>query len=312
MQGKERIVFMGTPDFAVPSLRMLLEEGYEVAAVFTQPDKPKGRSGKLQPPPVKELALQHGLPVYQPERIKDPESARLFQSIGCDLAVVVAFGQILSKENLQTPRLGCVNVHGSLLPKYRGSAPVQWAVIDGQKVSGVTTMLMGEGVDTGDMLLQRELEIGPEETAGELFDRIAVLGAQTLKETLPLLLAGKIIPQPQQESQATHCVMLNKEHGHIDFSQDAQQVHNLVRGVNPWPGAFALLGGETLKIWRTRPCEGMGRSGEILQADGKNGLKIACGKGAVEVLELQAAGGKRMEAAAYLRGKPMAVGTVLE
>ena len=307
-----RIAFLGTPDFALPSLRMLLEEGYEVAGVFTQPDKPVGRSGKLKAPPVKVFAQERGIPVCQPARIRSEEGLAALRALQPDLMVTAAFGQILSAENLAVPRLGCINVHGSLLPKYRGAAPVQWSVINGETETGVTTMLTDVGLDTGDMLVKKTVAIGPDETAGELFERIALVGAETLRETLALLEAGKLQPVPQVEAEATHCPMLKKEHGHIDWKKSAGQVHNLVRGVNPWPGAFALFRGEPLKIWRTRPAEGGGAPGEVLCSSPKQGLIAACGEGAVEVLELQAPGGKRMEARTYLRGKNIPEGEFLQ
>jgi len=311
-----RIAFLGTPDFAVPSLQMLIEEGYEVAGVFAQPDRPKGRGGKLTPPPVKVLAGAHDIPVFQPEKIRLPEGHKMLKDLAPDLMITAAFGQILSKENLSVPPLGCINVHGSLLPKYRGAAPIQQAVIDGEKVTGVTTMLTDVGIDTGDMLLQKEIAILPDETAGELFDRIAVLGAQVLRETLEALKAGTLRPVPQDETLATHCAMLKKEDGHVAFTKSSQQIHDLIRGVSPWPGAYGLLDGEVLKFWRARivsPEELNGRRGapgEILTADGKNGLIVATADGAVEILELQAAGAKRMEAKAYLRGKSLPAGGI--
>ena len=303
-----RIAFLGTPDFAVPSLSMLLEQGYSVVGVFCQPDRPKGRSGKPAPPPVKVLAQEHGIPVFQPQRIRNEEGARMLSDLAPDLMITAAFGQILSKENLAVPQLGCINVHGSLLPKYRGAAPVQWAVINGEKTTGVTTMLTDVGIDTGDMLLKKEIEIGPDETAGELFDRIALLGAEALQETLELLKAGTLRPTPQNEAEATHCRMLKKEDGHVDFSMPTQKIHDLIRGVNPWPGAYCALGEETLKIWAAKPAKGAGEPGTILLSDPKAGLVVATGDGAIELTEIQAAGAKRMDARAYLRGKPLPVG----
>jgi methionyl-tRNA formyltransferase len=303
-----RIAFLGTPDFALPSLKMLVDEGYDVCAVFCQPDRPVGRSGKPVFPPVKAFAVEHGIPVYQPEKIRLPEGQAMLEEAAPDLMITAAFGQILSAENLAVPPLGCINVHGSLLPKYRGAAPVQWAVINGERVTGVTTMFTDVGLDTGDMLLKQEIEILPNETAGELFDRVAVLGAQVLKDTLVALQNGTLIRTKQDESQATKCRMLKKEDGHVDFSLPAQKVHDLIRGVDPWPGAYAFIDGMPLKLWQSRIVEGLGRPGEILVADGKNGLVIAAGEGAVKIGEIQAPGGKRMDAAAYLRGKSLPVG----
>lgn len=318
-----KIAFLGTPAFALPSLSMLIEEGHELC-VFTQPDKPVGRRAELTPPPVKQLALRHGLPVCQPVKIREPEGVNALRAFAPDLMVTAAFGQILSAENLAVPRLGCINVHGSLLPAYRGAAPIQWAVIDGLARTGITTMMTDIGLDTGDILLQEALEILPEETAGELYGRMAELGAKVLQETIRRLQDGALAHTPQDEALATKCRMLKKEDGKLDFAQPAQRLHDRVRGTNPWPGAYALLHGAPLKIWRSRvaanavPASAVSASAVPENAtpgrcfgDAKQGLYIACGEGALEVLELQAPGGKRMEAKAYLRGKPLA-GEVLE
>lgn len=300
-----RIVFLGTPDFAVPTLNMLIEKGYDIVGVITQPDRPKGRTMKLQAPPVKELALKYGLPVYQYDRISRGEGADALRSLAPDLMVTAAFGQILSADNLSVPTIGCINVHGSLLPKYRGAAPIQWAVIDGEKKTGVTTMFTDVGLDTGDILLKRDLEIGENETAGELFDRIAVLGAKTLIETIELLQKGELKRIPQDHEQATKCKMISKADARIDWTKSAQEIHNLVRGMNPWPVAFCELNGETVKIYKTRLAEGKGASGQILSADPKEGLIVAAGEGAIEIIELQESCCKRMEAKAYLCGNPI-------
>ncbi len=301
-----RIAFLGTPDFAVPSLQMLIDSGHDLA-VFTQPDRPYGRHAKLTPTPIKTLALRHGIPVYQFSRIRDEAGVIALQDFGPELMVTAAFGQILSKENLDIPRLGCVNVHGSLLPKYRGAAPIQWAVMDGEEVTGITTMLTDVGLDTGDMLLKAETPIGPNETAGELYYRLSVLGAALLKDTIKGLAAGTIVPVPQNEAQATKCRMLKKEDGKIHWSWTAKRVHDRVRGANPWPGAYASLpDGGTLKLWLTRLAgPGEGIPGTCF-GEANTGLFISCGDGnSVEVLELQAPGGKRMEAKAFLRGKSL-------
>lgn len=300
-----RIVFLGTPDFSVPSLSMLIEKGYEIVGVITQPDRAKGRTMKLQSPPVKELALQYGLKVYQFDRISRGEGAELLRSLAPDLMVTAAFGQILSADNLSVPTIGCINVHGSLLPKYRGAAPIQWAVIDGEQKTGVTTMFTDVGLDTGDILLKRELEIGPDETAGELFDRIAILGANTLIETIELLERGELKRIPQEHAQATKCKMISKADARIDWTKSAQQIHNLVRGMNPWPVAYCELNGETVKIYKTRLTAGKGESGQILSADLKEGLVVAAGEGAIEILDLQEPCCKRMNAKAYLCGNPI-------
>ncbi len=310
-----KIVFLGTPEFALPSLRALHEAHYGVIAVITQPDKQKGRGYELSAPPVKELARSFNIPVYQPERIRSEEGSALLKSLAPDLMITAAFGQILSEENLNTPSLGCINVHGSLLPKYRGAAPIQWAVINGEAKTGVTTMMTDIGVDTGDMLLARETEIGPDETAGELYARLSELGAQVLIDTLKALEAGTLKRIKQDESEATHCPMLKKEHGRIDFSQSAQSVHGLVRGVNPWPGAYGFLNGQPFKVWRTRlsglPAHEGRMPGEIAVSSPKEGLFVQTGDGLIELIEIQAPGKQRMEAKAFLRGKPLPVGTLL-
>ena len=296
---------MGTPAFAVPSLRMLIAEGYEIAGVFCQPDRPSGRGNKLTSCPVKQLALEAGLPVFQPERIR-LDGAEALSSLRPDLCVTAAFGQILSKENLAAPRLGTVNVHASLLPKYRGSAPINWALINGEKTTGVTTMLTDEGLDTGDILLRQPYEIPDGMTAGELTEALAEVGAQLLKRTLPALLAGTCPREKQNEAEMTYFPMLKKETGHIDLTKDAAKIVDLIRGVSPWPGAFAFAGQDTVKIWKAapaaRPASGRG-PGAVLCADLKNGLILEAGNGtALSVEELQLPGGKRMKTADYLRG----------
>ena len=301
-----RIAFLGTPDFAIPSLQMLVEQGHNLA-VFTQPDRPKGRHGTLTPPPVKELAQKCGIPVFQFEKISAADGVQALHNFAPELMVTAAFGQILSRENLEIPTHGCINVHASLLPKYRGAAPIQWAVIQGEKVTGVTTMLTDVGLDTGDILMFRETEIGENETAGALFDRLAVLGAQVLKDTLAALVAGTLTRTPQENALATKCRMIKKESGKIDFRSTSQQIHDLVRGMNPWPVAFAQLDGETVKIWETRKTDrrAEGRAGECVIADPKEGLFIKTGDGLLEITELQFPGAKRMSARAALLGRPM-------
>lgn len=303
-----RIAFLGTPDFALPSLQMLCDEGFDVAAVFCQPDRPKGRSGKPAPPPVKVLAEKLGIPVFQPQKIRLPDGQAMLESVRPDLMITAAFGQILSADNLAVPPLGCINVHGSLLPRYRGAAPVQWCVINGERTTGVTTMMTDVGIDTGDMLLQQSIDILPDETAGELFDRIAELGASVLKDTLAALCAGTLVRTPQNPALATHCSMLKKEDGKVDFSLSTRRIHDLIRGTDPWPGAYATLDTQTIKLWKSRVAEGSGIPGEILVADPKGGLIVATGDGAIEITELQAPGAKRMKASDYLRGKHLPVG----
>lgn len=302
-----KIAFLGTPDFAIPSFQMLIDQGHELA-LFTNPDRPKGRHGALTPPPTKVLAQKHGIPVYQFERIRLPEGAAALRAFRPDLMVTAAFGQLLSQENLDVPPLGCVNVHASLLPKYRGAAPIQWAIVDGERVTGVTTMLTELGLDSGPILLQRETPIGENETAGELFERLAQMGASLLRETICGLTAGHITPVPQDEALASKCSMLKKEHGRLDFHKTAAALHNQVRGMNPWPGAYAELEGEVVKLWRARACHrtGAGEAGLCVAASPKEGLFVQTGDGLLEILELQFPGGKRMDAKAALLGRSLA------
>lgn len=303
-----RVAFLGTPEFAVPVLRMLVERGCE-AAVFTQPDRPKGRGYGLSEPPVKTMALKYGLDVYQFERIRSGDGARALRAFAPDLMVTAAFGQILSNDNLNVPKHGCVNVHASLLPKLRGAAPIQWAIINGEEETGVTTMLTDIGVDTGDIILQRKTRIGADETSGELYDRLSRLGAQTLSETLDLLESGRMPRYPQDHKAATKCGMLKGDAGRIDFSMPAKRIHDLVRGLNPNPGAYAFFAGERVKIWRTRMTdtviERCAAAGECVQASPKTGLMVKTGGGIIEILELQFPGGKRMSAAACLNSRKL-------
>ena len=308
-----KIAFLGTPDFALPSLKMLYERGDDIV-VFTQPDKPVGRKAIMTAPPVKKLALEYGLDVFQFDKIRSEEGLAALKDADPELMVTAAFGQILRKENLSVPRYGCINVHGSLLPKYRGAAPIQWAVINGEEKTGVTTMLTDIGLDTGDILLERETEIGKDETAGELFDRLAEMGAELLKETIEKLERNELEPKKQNDAEATKCSMIKKEHGHIDFSKSEKAIHDLVRGMNPWPCAYAMLEGEAVKIWRTRriPTKKTGsKAGSILCADKQNGLIVKCGDGDIEILELQFPGSKRMSAQAAMLGHEL-VGKVFD
>ncbi len=303
-----RIVFMGTPDFAVPSLQALIDDHQEVAGVFTQPDKPKGRGYQLAPPPVKELALRYGLPVFQPVSLKTPEGIEQVTSLKPDLIVVVAYGKILPEEILDCPPLGCVNVHGSLLPKYRGAGPIQWSVLNGDAVTGITTMYMAKGLDTGDMILKKETPIGPDETADELYSRMEVLGAQTLIETVRLIERGEAPRVPQKDEDATYAPMLTKELSPIDFEKSSQEVHNQIRGLSSWPCAYTKLDGKRLKVYRSRVVEHYhGEPGELL--DDKK-LIVAVKDGAVEFLEVQLEGSKRMSGEDFLRGKKLPKGTV--
>lgn len=306
-----RTVFMGTPEFAVPTLKVLLDAGLNLVGVYTQPDRPKGRGQNLTAPPVKEMALRHNIPVFQPQKLRAPEVVEELRALAPDLIVVVAFGQILPKSVLEIPRYGCINVHASLLPKYRGAAPINQAIIDGEQETGITTMLMDVGLDTGPMLLKRALPIGPDETAGELHDRLCALGGETMAATLELLLRGELRPQEQDGSQTCYAGMLKKEDGRIDWSQSAQQIHNRIRGLAPWPGTYTFLNGEPLKLFLTRVETGEGEPGSILPPV-DDAVRIACGQGVLAVRELQLPGKKRLAAADFLRGCPLAVGSRLE
>lgn len=310
------IIFMGTPDFAVPCLKALLDSGENVTAVFTQPDKPKGRGYKLTPPPVKEVALMHNIPVYQPLSLKKGEDAevalKVINDISPDLIIVVAYGKILPTAVLDAPKYYCINVHASLLPKYRGAGPIQWSVLNGEKITGVTTMLMAEGVDTGDMLLSKSVEIGENETASELHDRLSVLGAETLLETVKAVKLRNITPIPQNESESSHAPMLTKDMCPIDFTKTAQEIHNQIRGLSSYPCASAILDGKRLKVYRSEIVKGLKSDklpGTIIQA---KDFTVVCGdRACIKFTEVQAEGGKRMSTEDYLRGKSVSEGTVL-
>ena len=309
-----RIVFMGTPDFAVPSLRALCESGYDVVGVFCQPDRPKGRGHKLAACPVKEEAMRRGIPVFQPERIKREEGVAQLRTLAPDLCVTAAFGQLLSQEILDIPTMGTINVHSSLLPRHRGSAPINWAVMMGDTATGVTTMFTDRGMDTGDMLLRRQTPIGEKETAGELSDRLAQMGAELLIETLRALEAGTLVRTPQSPDEATYEPKLDKETGRVDFSRTAREIDCLVRGATPWPGAFTTLeGGETMKIMEVRRVSDApsGEPGRIIAADSRSGLVVACGDGDLELVQIQMPGAKRMNARDYLRGHTIETGVCL-
>lgn len=307
-----RVVFMGTPDFAVPSLQVLHENGYEVTLVVTQTDKPQGRKQILTPSPVKEYALAHNLPVYQPTTLKTQEAYDRIAAEKPDFIVVTAYGKILTKEILAIPSYACVNVHGSLLPQYRGAAPIQWSVLNGDKQTGITTMLMDAGIDTGDILLQKVTPIGEEETAGELFDRLAALSAPVLLETLEKFVKGEIKPQKQDDEKACYVSVLKKEMALIDWSQPAEKIHNLVRGMHPWPVAFTKFGGKTLKV---HSCAFVDRSfgkdtGEAVFVE--NSLFVRCGDGkCVRLNSVQLEGSKRMDISDFLRGHPVESKTIL-
>lgn len=304
---------MGTPDFAVPSLRALIDEGYEVVGVFCQPDRPKGRGHKLAACPVKELAQSAGIPVFQPERIKREEGVAMLKACAPDLCVTAAFGQLLSQEILDIPPLGTINVHSSLLPRHRGSAPINWSIIKGDQVTGVTTMFTDKGMDTGDILLTRETPIGQTENAGELTDRLAVMGAQLLIETIRALEAGTLLRIPQDHEAATYEPKMDKELGRIDWRKPAQELDWLVRGTTPWPGAFTTLGEQTIKVFELTVLDGAasGAPGEIIAADAKRGLVVSCGDHDVLLAQIQMPGAKRMNAKDYLRGHTMETGVCL-
>ena len=307
-----RIVFMGTPDFAVPSLRALMDNGYNVVGVFCQPDRPKGRGHKLAACPVKELA-QNSIPVFQPERIKRPEGVEMLRSLQPDLCVTAAFGQLLSQEILDIPRLGTINVHSSLLPRHRGSAPINWSIIKGDEITGVTTMFTDKGMDTGDILLMKETPIGEKETAGELSDRLAVMGAELLIETIRALENGTLQRIPQDHDAATYEPKMDKELGRIDWTKTACEIDWLVRGTTPWPGAYTTLGDQTIKVFELDVKDGApsGQPGQIIAADAKQGFVVSCGDHDVELKQIQMPGAKRMNAKDYLRGHTMDTGVCL-
>lgn len=304
-----RIVFMGTPDFAVPSLQALIDAGHDVCAVYTQPDKPQGRKQILTAPPVKTLALEHDIPVFQPNTLKNEDEQARLRELAPEVIIVVAYGKLLPKAVLDIPPHGCINVHGSLLPRWRGAAPIQWAVIAGDEMAGVTTMQMAEGLDTGDMLLTYETKVGEKETAGELFDRLAQSGAELLTQTLVKL--DEITPRPQDDAQSCYAHMLDKQIAVIDWSKSAHEIDCLIRGLNPWPIALTTLSGERLKVFAAEKAAGNGEPGTVLEADPKKGLTVACGEGALKLTEIQLVGGKRMKATDFLRGHAIEVGTKL-
>ena len=299
-----RVVFMGTPDIAATCLKRILADGFEVVGVYTQPDRPKGRGMKLTASPVKEVALSAGIPVFQPETFREEETVQALRDLKPDICAVVAYGRILPQKVLDIPTFGCINIHASILPQYRGSAPYQWAVLDGQKETGVTAMYLVREMDAGDMIEVSKTPIGENETAGELLDRLAELGAALLSRTLSRFTQGPVPATPQDESQVSYAPMLEKTMCPIDWTKTAQQVHDHVRGLQPWPVATMELKGQPFKVHETRIVPGSGKPGEILGLT-KTGLVIACGRGAVEIRVLQAQGGKRMAAPDYFRGHPL-------
>ena len=309
-----KVIFMGTPDFSVGTLEALIEAGHEVALVVTQPDKPKGRGGKMQYTPVKEVAVAHNIPVYQPKRIREPECIEELRKYNADIMVVIAFGQILPKEILEMTPYGRVNVHASLLPSYRGAAPIQWAVINGEKVSGVTTMQMNEGLDTGDMLLKVEIPLDEKETGGSLHDKLAEAGARLCVETLDALKAGTVTPEKQGDSPTAYAKMLDKHMGKIDWKMSAKEIERLIRGLNPWPSAYTRWNenDKGMKIWEAEVAEGQTdkAAGTVVEV-AKDGFFVQTGDGLLKITALQIPGKKRMDAAAFLRGYQMETGTVL-
>lgn len=307
-----KIVFMGTPDFSVPVLEALASH-YQVTAVVTQPDKPKGRGKAVAMSPVKEKAIKLDIPVYQPVKARDPEFIQMLQELGPDLIVVVAFGQILPKSILSLPPMGCVNVHASILPQYRGAAPIQWAVINGEKESGVTTMMMDEGIDTGDMLEKMSLSLSPDETGGSLHDKLSRMGAELILSTLKKLEEGTIKRTPQTDENSCYAKMLKKSMGDIDWTMDAVSIERLIRGLNPWPSAYTRWNQKTLKIWKAQVLddEYEGACGEVVYSD-KKAIYVKTGRGTLSLEELQPEGKKRMDVEVFLRGYPIEMHTVFE
>ena len=308
-----RIVFMGTPDFSVPALKALVEAGHEVAAVVTQPDRPRGRGKELQMTPVKVQALAYGIPVYQPEKVKDPAFVEILRNLQPEVIVVIAFGQILSRDILDLPPYGCINIHASLLPKYRGAAPIQWAVIDGEKETGVTTMMMDVGLDTGDMLEKTIIPLDPKETGGSLFDKLSQAGGPLILSTLEKLKAGTAVRTPQTDEDSTYAKMLTKSLGQIDWSMEAAAIERLIRGLNPWPSAYTFVHGKTLKIWDAdvlKESSDGAAPGPIIRTD-PHSLIVAAGEALLSIRELQLEGKKRMDAETFLRGYTIEKGEIL-
>ncbi|MFV0465104.1 MAG: methionyl-tRNA formyltransferase [Lachnospiraceae bacterium] len=307
-----RVIFMGTPDFAVSALEAILQNGHEVLLVVTKPDKPKGRGKAMQSPAVKECAVSHGLKVFQPVRIREPEPTEYLRSFGADIFIVAAFGQILSKEILQMPNYGCINIHASLLPKYRGAAPIQWAIINGDPVTGVTTMRMDVGVDTGDMILKKEVEIAPDETGGSLFAKLQESGAQLIVETMAALKDHTAVYEEQVESEATHVGMIQKQMGKIDWQKKAIEIERLIRGLDPWPSAYTAFEGKVLKLWKAKvnPYSEPGAiPGQVIETD-KEYIRVQTGEGSLDIFELQLEGKKRLDTETFLLGHKIKKGIV--
>lgn len=308
-----RIVFMGTPDFSVSALVSLVEAGHEVIGVVTQPDKPKGRGREVLMTPVKETALKYNIPVYQPIKAREPEFVQLLKDLAPEVMVVAAFGQLLPKSILDIPPFGCVNIHASLLPKYRGAAPIQYAVINGEKESGITTMMMAEALDTGDMLDQEAVRLAEDETGGSLHDKLSEIGGRLILKTLDKLKAGTAVRIPQEDEKACYVGMIKKSMGDIDWSMEARAIERLIRGLNPWPSAYTNWNGKVMKLWKAEAIEKEyeGAFGQVVEA-GKTSLMIKTGRGVISVKELQLQGKKRMDISAFLRGYQISEGTVLE
>lgn len=303
-----KIIYMGTPDFAVPALKTLADSEHTVCAVFTQPDKPKGRKMIMTPPDVKVCAQELNIPVYQPLSMKNDEALDIINSYNPDVIVVAAYGQIIPKSILDAPKYGCVNIHGSLLPKYRGASPIQQAVLNGDKITGVTTMLMDVGIDTGDILLTKETEIGVNETSGELFDRLSILGGELIIDTLNALSNGDITPIKQEESLSSHTTKIDKTLCPIDFTKSSYEVHNKVRGLNPWPVAITEICEKKVKVYSTKLCDRNGKCGQVISV---KPLIVACSEGSVEICELQPEGKKKMSAEAFLAGHKLEIGDII-
>ena len=305
-----KVVFMGTPDFAVGALEAIIKAGHEVTGVVTQPDKPKGRGKELQISPVKACALEHGIEVFQPEKIKAPDAVSKLRRFEADIFVVAAFGQILSKEILEMPKFGCVNIHASLLPKYRGAAPIQWAVIDGEEESGVTIMQMNEGLDTGDILMQEKVKLSPKETGASLFDKLAECGASLIVGALPKIEKGELKPEKQDDDKSSYAKMLKKDFGKLDFSQEAVVLERKIRGLNSWPSAYTYYKGKTLKIWDADVDTDVDTDAAcgFVCAVSKDSFSIMTKKGCLVIKEVQLEGKKRMKASAFLLGYPIEIG----
>jgi len=304
---RPRIIFMGTPDFAVSSLEACFDLG-EVVAVVTQPDKPKGRGNTLTAPPVKELALARGVPVFQPVKLRTPPFAEELRRFEPDVCVVTAYGRILPKDLLDLPKKGCVNVHGSLLPRFRGAAPIQWSIAYGDTETGVTLMVMDEGLDTGPMLAMKRLPIGPEDTSATMYPKLAALGGELLRESLPAYLSGELKPVPQPSEGMVLAPIIEKDEGKLDFNRPAIALERRLRAFTPWPGAFTTLGGKLVKVHRVRVAEGQGTPGTVLAA-GPEGLEVACGEGSLVLLDIQPEGKRVMKAAEFLMGHKLVVGS---